>query len=45
MRVGLTIHRSSFKDRYFVWSRAKDSPNLNNTINTCLIRLNILYYS
>ena len=33
----------SFKDRDFV---AKDSLKLNNTVNTCLIRLSvILYYS
>ena len=43
MIVGLTMHGSSFKNRHFV---AKDSLKLNNTINTSLIKLNIiLYYS
>ena len=42
IRVGLTRHGSSFKNRHFVQSCAKDSLKLNNTIN----RLNIiLYYS
>ena len=39
VRVGLIMHGSSFKNRYFV---AKELLKLNNTIN----RLNIsLYYS
>ena len=43
MRVGLNLHGSSFRNRHLV---AKDSLKLNNTINTCLLRLNsILYYS
>ena len=43
IRVGLTMHGSSFKDRHFF---AKGLLKLNNTTNTCLIRLNIiLYYS
>ena len=51
MRVGVIIHGSSFKDRYFVWSEAfatyaKVLVKLDSTINTCLMRLNnILYYS
>ena len=37
------MHDSSFKGRRLV---VEDSLKLNNTINTCLIRLNIiLYYS
>ena len=45
------MHGSSFKDRHFDWSktlatRAQDLLKCNNTIKTCLIRLNItLYYS
>ena len=45
------MHGSSFNDTHFVWSetlaaRAKELLKLNKTINTCLIRLNIvLYYS
>ena len=45
------MHGSSFEDKHFVQSetlatRARDSLKLNNTINTCLIRLNIfLYYT
>ena len=37
------MHGSSFNDTYLV---VKDSLKINNIINTCLIRLNIiLYYS
>ena len=48
-RVGLTMHGSPFKDRHFAWletlaTRAKELLKLNNTINTCLIRLNIILY-
>ena len=43
IRVGLIMHGSPFKNRHFA---AKDLLKLNNTINTCLIKLNIiLYYS
>ena len=50
-KVGLTMHGLSIKDRPFRWleilaARAKELLKRNNTINTCLIRLNIiLYYS
>ena len=45
-RIGLTMHGSSFEDRHLVWSHTKNSIKLNNTVNTCLIRLKIiLYYS
>ena len=50
-RLGLTMHDSSLKDRHFVRlenfaTRAKELEKLDNTINTCLIRLYIcLYYS
>ena len=40
-RVGLIIYGSLFTDRHLV---AKDSLKLNNEINTCLIRLNIILY-
>ena len=44
--MGLTMHDSSFKNRHFFRLRAKDLIKLINTINTCLIGLNIiLYYS
>ena len=33
------MHGSSFKDTQFV---AKDSLKLNNTINNCLTKLNII---
>ena len=40
------MHVSSFKNRHFVWSRAKESLKLNKTINVSSIRLNIIsYYS
>ena len=39
--VALTMHGSSFENRQFV---AKDSLKLNNTINTYLIRLNIILF-
>ena len=42
IRVDLTMHGSSFKNRHFVWSRAKDLLKLNNTINK---PNSILYYS
>ena len=43
IRVGLNMHGSSFKYSHFV---ARKALKLNNTINTCLIRLNIiLHYS
>ena len=32
MKVGLTMHGSSFKIRHFVWSRAKELLKLNNAI-------------
>ena len=35
------MHGSSFIDRHLV---AKDSLKLNNTINICLIRLNIILF-
>ena len=41
IRVGLTRHDSSFKNKHFV---AKDLLKLNNTINACIIYMgNILY--
>ena len=41
IRVALPMHGSSFNDRQLV---AKDSLKVNNTINTCLIRMNIIFY-
>ena len=41
MRVGLIIHGSSLNDAHLV---AKETLKLNNTINTCLIRLNVILY-
>ena len=43
------MYGSSFKNRHSVRSetlatRAKESLKLDNTINTCLIRLNIILY-
>ena len=38
------MHGSSFKIIHFVQSCAKVSIKLNNTVNTCLIRLNIILY-
>ena len=42
IRLGLAIHDSLFKNKHFVWSRAKDSVNFSNTINRLKI---ILCYS
>ena len=44
IRVGLFINGSSYKDRHFLRSRAKESLKLNNTINTCLIGLKIILF-
>ena len=44
IRVGLIMHGPLFKNRHFVRLPAKDSLKLNNTIKTCLKRLNIILY-
>ena len=40
IRVGVIIHCSLFNDIHLV---AKDSPEFNNTINTCLISPTLFY--
>ena len=45
--LDLTMHGSLFKDRNFVRTIAthtKELLKLSNTINTCLIKLNISFY-
>ena len=41
IRLGLTMHGSSINDTQLV---DKDSLNVNNALNTRLIRLNVILY-